>query len=177
MSLGTDSERRAMRMGDTPDSDVVEVGIGELRIAEAPRRLMTAALGSCVGVALYDPYSKRGGLAHVMLPHMPEEGASGPAGRFADQALPELAGMLADAGILRRRLQAKIAGGAAMFRGEALVACIGDRNVLEVKRQLALMSIPLLAEDTGESHARTVELVLETGEFLVRSYQFGVKRL
>jgi chemotaxis protein CheD len=51
------------------------------------------------------------------------------------------------------------------------------RNVTEVKRQLELMSIPLVAEDTGEAYARTLELTLQTGEVIVRSYQYGVRRL
>lgn len=159
------------------DPDLIEVGIGELVVAEAPKRLMTPALGSCVGIALYDPYGRRGALGHVMLPKPVSNGDSGMGGRFADHAVKELLEKLVEAGSLRRRVHAKIAGGAAMFRGDPANASIGDRNVAEVKRQLALMSIPLVAEDTGESHARTVELVLETGELLVRSYQFGVRRL
>ena len=50
-------------------------------------------------------------------------------------------------------------------------------NVTEVKRELGLLNIPLHAEDTGNSHARTVELHLETGVFVVRSYRYGEKRL
>lgn len=158
-------------------SEVIEVGIGELVVAEAPKRLMTPALGSCVGIALYDPYARRGGLGHVMLPAPANSGDSAASGRFADYAVKELVMMLVEKGSLRRRIHAKIAGGAAMFRGDPSIASIGDRNVAEVKRQLALMSIPLVAEDTGESYARTIELALETGELHVRSYQFGVRRL
>lgn len=159
------------------DPLLVEIGIGELAIAEAPHRIMTPALGSCVGVAIYDPFARRGGLAHIMLPAPTKERQREFVGRFAELAIPELVRMLKDAGSLNRRLQAKIAGGAAMFRGDAMAESVGTRNVAEVKRQLALMSIPILAEDTGEAHARTVELVIETGEFVVRSYQFGVTRL
>lgn len=159
------------------EEDLIEVGIGELVVAEAPKRLLTPALGSCVGIALYDPYSRRGGLGHVMLPAPTVHGDMGDGGRFADFAVKELVRLLVDGGALKRRLLAKIAGGAAMFRGDPAAVSIGDRNVAEVKRQLALMSIPLVAEDTGESHARTIELVLETGELLVKSYQFGVRRL
>lgn len=159
------------------DPDLIEVGIGELVVAEAPKRLLTPALGSCVGVALYDAFNRRGALAHIMLPTPSTESTDGLSGRFASYALPELIRLLADAGSPRRRLKAKIAGGAAMFRGDASVAGIGGRNVDEVKRQLSLMNIPLVAEDTGEAHARTVELVLATGDFLVKSYQFGLRRL
>lgn len=159
------------------DIDVVEVTLGELAVAEPPAVLVTAALGSCVGVAIFDIHTHRGGLAHVMLPTAHGKRAEAMPGRFADHAIPGLVDALHKRGSLRRRLVAKIAGGAAMFRGEGLGAGIGERNVAEVKRQLALMSIPLLAEDTGEAHARTVELDLGTGEFVVRSYQFGVRRL
>lgn len=159
------------------DDDVIEVGIGEFILAEAPKRLLTPALGSCVGVALWDPFTRRGGLAHVMLPS--PMGASGgeQRARFADFAVPEMVRNLRERGALSRRLQAKVAGGAAMFRGDSTIAGVGDRNVAEVKRQLELMSIPIVAENTGEAHARTVELVLETGEFIIRSYQFGVLHL
>ncbi|MDZ4169972.1 MAG: chemotaxis protein CheD [Coriobacteriia bacterium] len=160
------------------DPDIIEIGIGEIGMGQAPKRLLTPALGSCVAVALHDPFMRRGCLAHVMLPNAPENGgAQFEPGRFADTAIVAMIEMLRREGTLKRRLQAKIAGGAAMFRGETAIAGIGGRNVSEVKRQLALMSIPLLAEDTGEAHARTVEFFLETGEVLVRSYQFGIIRL
>lgn len=160
--------------------DLIEVGIGQIAVAEAPMRLLTPALGSCVGVAVYDPVLRRGGLAHVMLPTI-SSGTSGDdielLGRFADWAVPNLVQQLVDGGSLRRRLEAKLAGGAAMFRGEASIAGVGERNLAEVRRQLELTSVRVVAEDTGDAYARTVELVLQTGEFYVRSYQFGVRKL
>lgn len=159
------------------DPLLVEVGIGELVVAESPKRLLTPALGSCVGLSLYDMYSRRGALCHIMLPSPGFNGQQGTSGRFADFAVAELVRMMADAGSPRRRLEAKMAGGAAMFRGDTAMANIGGRNVVEVKKQLELMQVPLVAEDTGEAYARTVELDLDTGELLVRSYQFGVRRL
>jgi len=160
-----------------PDPLLVEVGVGEVRVAQHPKRLMTPALGSCVGVAIWDPQRRCGGMAHVMLP-MPTNGAGSETyGRFAATAVPLLISMLVGDGSNRRRLQAKIAGGAAMFRGDAAIANIGERNIIEVKRQLSLMSVPLVAEDTGEGHARTIELRLDSGTLLVRSYKFGVREL
>jgi chemotaxis protein CheD len=160
------------------DPNQVEVGVGELAIASHPNFLLTPALGSCVGVAIYDLTGKRGGLAHVMLPQPLGDAASMPGGfRFASVAVPELVHRLIDAGAHKNGLQAKIAGGAAMFRGDTALSSIGGRNVAEVRRQLELLAVPLVAEDTGESHARTVELHLDTGVLLVRSYQFGEKKL
>lgn len=165
-------------VGSVPaDGGSIEVTLGQLAVAEPPTVLITAALGSCVGVAILDSHTHRGGLAHIMLPSPTSKRHEVMPGRFADWAIPELVRRLQEQGSLKRRLVAKIAGGAAMFRTEGSAGGIGERNIEEVKRQLALMSIPLLSEDTGESHARTVEFVLETGEMLVRSYQFGVRRL
>lgn len=160
-----------------PADDIVEVRVGEFCIAEHPKRLMTPALGSCVGVALHDPVARLGAMAHVMLPTPGDKSTPGDSSRFASTVIPEMVRLMVARGAQKRRIVAKIAGGAAMFRGDSPVASIGDRNVAESKRQLELMSIALLAEDTGEGHARTIELELDTGVLVVRSYQFGVQRL
>jgi len=157
--------------------DMVEVGVGELAIARHPQYLMTPALGSCVGLCMWDPALKQGGLAHIMLPTTLESTTPDTERRFASFAVTELVHLLHKAGSPRRRLVAKMAGGATMFRAEGTMAHIGERNAAEVRRQLGLLNVPLIAEDTGERHARTVELRLDTGEMLVRSYLYGVSRL
>lgn len=162
---------------DYGDPNLIEVGVGMLAIAQYPNYLMTPALGSCVGVALYDTTLKQGGLAHIMLPMPVDSGLVGSEDRFASNAIPKLVAMLSDAGSPRRRLAAKLAGGAAMFRTNTMLAHVGERNVAEVHRQLKLLNIPVIAEDTGESHARTVELHLDTGLYVVRSYLYGVRKL
>lgn len=156
---------------------MVEVGVGDVCVADHPKYLMTAALGSCVGVAIHDPLLKRGALAHVMLPTPIESGMHANETRFASVALPRMVDEIIRSGSLKRRLVAKIAGGSAMFRGDTSLASIGRRNVEEVKRQLELLGIRLIAEDTGESHARTVEFHLDTGDFMVRSYVYGIRKL
>lgn len=162
---------------DLHHPDMIEVGVGELATAQHPQYLMTPALGSCVGLCLWDPALKQGGLAHIMLPTALDSMAPGTEFRFATFAVDELVRRLGDAGSPRRRLLAKMAGGAMMFRSEGALAHIGERNVAEVRRQLTLLNIPLLAEDTGERHARTIEFMLDTGEMRVRSYLYGVTRL
>jgi len=160
-----------------PDGLVVEIGVGGIGIAEHPARLMTPALGSCVGVALWDPTTCRGGLAHIMLPAPTSASADPESGRFASWAVPRLVEMLVEAGSDRANLQAKLAGGAAMFHGATAVANVGERNVAEVRRQLLRMEVELIAEDTGGSHARTVELCLDSGLLVVRSYKLGTSEL
>ena len=169
--------RHVLPDGYTPKPEKIDVGVGELAVARAPEILVTAALGSCVGVALWDPFTKNGGLAHIMLPDT-DSAASGSGGnRFATTAVPALVDKLVRLGSSDRQLIAKIAGGSAMFSANSSIASIGDRNVEEVKAQLKRVRIPLRAEDTGGRHARTVELELESGTLVVRSYMYGVKEL
>ncbi|MDI6711926.1 MAG: chemotaxis protein CheD [Anaerosomatales bacterium] len=162
--------------GHEGDAEVVLVNTGEFALAEHPRVLLTPALGSCVGVAVWDAARRRGALAHVMLPTPQSTTVDGNPDRFASVALPRMVALLGE-GTGLKRFVAKIAGGAAMFKGDTLMASIGDRNVEEVKRQLGLLKIPVLAEDTGGSHARTMEFHLDTGLVIVRSYLYGIREL
>lgn len=167
----------AVRFGIfSPHSLSIGVGVGQIVFAEGPARLFTPALGSCVGVAIWDSLLHTGVLAHVMLP-APCEGCVTEDAKYASFAVPAMIQQMVDHGSLRRRLQAKIAGGAAMFVRDTAVASIGERNAEEVKRQLELMQVPLLAEDTGQGYARTIELVLETGVLLVHCHRYGTREI
>jgi len=157
------------------NAPVREVRAGEYTTAEQPWRLVAPALGSCVGVAIYDRTRLRGGLAHVMLPAPYDDERAIRMGRFASEAVPALVAMLLEGGSNKYDLIAKIAGGASMFGGET--ARIGERNVEEVKRQLGLLGVRLTAEDTGAHHARTAELDLSDGRLVVRSYLYGILEL
>jgi chemotaxis protein CheD len=153
------------------------VGVGEIAVAEYPNVLVTQALGSCVGLTLWDPIRRAGGMAHIMLPTHADTVMTGHRFRFATSAIPALVDMLADAGSPKRRLVAKIAGGAAMFGADAGSASIGARNVAQTRLELHDLGIPLRAEDTGGGHARTIELHVDTGILLVRSYVFGLREI
>ncbi len=156
---------------------VILVGVGELAVADAPRVLVTQALGSCVGVTLWDPIRHAGGMAHIMLPTIMDTAMPGRPYRFATRAVPTLVDMLADAGSPKRRLVAKLAGGAAMFGSEASIDGIGARNVAQALSEMADLGIPVRAQDTGGAHARTIELHMDTGILLVRSYAFGLREI
>lgn len=156
---------------------ILVIGVGELVVAEHPSVLVTQALGSCVGLALWDPIRRAGGMAHIMLPSHVEIIRGGHPFRFATAAVPTLIDMLADAGSPKAGLIAKMAGGAAMFGPESKLPGIGARNVAEVRQQLRDANIPIRGDDTGGSHARTIELRLDTGILLVRSYMYGLREI
>ena len=160
----------------SPDGRLVYVRTGQFGLGAHPDVLITVALGSCVGVALWDRLGHKGALAHVMLPSPGVSDPGGDLNRFASYAVPAMVAELSGSrGI--SALVAKVVGGAAMFSGDTLHASIGARNVDEVRRQLGLLSIPIVAEDTGGCCARTAALHLDTGTLSVRGYAFGTREL
>lgn len=152
-------------------SEVIKVGMADLNICKNPDIITTLGLGSCIGIALYDPVTKIGGLAHIMLPDSTKMKNNTNIAKFADTGIEELVRRMVVAGVSKSRLVAKIAGGAKMFEVSGLsdVGNVGERNAEASRAKLKELGIPLLAEDTGLNYGRTVELHCETGEFHIKS--------
>ena len=142
----------------------IKVGMADLNICKSPDMITTLGLGSCIGIALYDPVTKIGGLAHIMLPDSTQMRNNTNIAKFADTGIEELVKRMIAAGASKSRLVAKIAGGAKMFEvsGLSAIGNVGERNALASKAKLKQMGIPLKAEDTGLNYGRTVELYTET---------------
>lgn len=157
----------------------VKVGMADLNICKNPDMITTIGLGSCIGIALYDPVSKVGGLAHVMLPDSTQMKNNQNLAKFADTGIEELVRRMIKAGAVKTRLVAKIAGGAKMFEVSGLsnIGNIGQRNADASKKKLKELGIKLLAEDTGLNYGRTVELYTATGEFHIKSVGKPLKKL
>ena len=151
--------------------DVIKVGMADLNIAKAPNSLTTLGLGSCIGLTLYDPVAKVGGLVHYMLPDSTKLKNNENIAKFGDTGIKELLRQVLAAGAVQRRLVAKIAGGARMFEvsGLSAVGNVGERNSEQAKAMLKELKIPLIAEDTGLNYGRTVILDCETGDFVIKA--------
>ena len=159
-------------------SELITVGISDVKITESPGALVTYALGSCIGICLYDAELKIGGLAHIMLPSYPKNTGNDQIWRYADSCLPVMVKNMEAKGCLRSRMKAKIAGGAKMFEvaDDSTFGNIGARNIAAVKKTLAGLSIRVLAEDTGLNYGRTVYFYTETGVMVVKSFTKGEKK-
>ncbi len=152
-------------------SEMIKVGMADLKICVAPDTITTQGLGSCVGVAIRDPHTGIGGLAHVMLPDSQAIKNNSNIPKFADTGIVELVRQIVARGGSRNRLVAKIAGGAQMFsfQSKSDMVRIGERNAEACKKKLQEMKIPILAEDTGLNYGRTVIFHPATGDFVIRA--------
>lgn len=153
-------------------SKQIVVGISDQKIAHCPDILVSYALGSCVGICLYDTVLHIGGLAHILLPdsNMAVNGEVNEY-KFADTAIRRLLYNLEAYGCSRYRLVAKISGGSNMFISQG--KSVGEKNVEAVKRELARLHIKIVAEDTGGSHGRTLEFHTVDGSLWVKSLAKG----
>lgn len=152
-------------------NEVVRVGISDMNIVKAGKKIRTSGLGSCVGIVLYDEIRKIGGMVHIMLPDSSlDRSQKINVAKYADTGIYGLMEMLKVEGVRPMSLKAKIAGGAQMFQfGSSDTLRIGPRNVKAVKEELKRLSIPIIAEQTGGSKGRTIEFDPMTAILSIRS--------
>jgi chemotaxis protein CheD len=140
------------------------IGMGQIATARHPPATLTTVLGSCVGLALYHPRLRCGGLAHIVLSK--SNGLPNNPGKFADTAIPAMLIELETVGALRSGIVAKIAGGACMF-GAGGPLQIGDANVEAVIQLLAAAGIRIIAREVGGNKGRKVSFDTESGAYRV----------
>src|SRR6478672_5881145 len=126
--------------------------------------LATYALGSCIGLSVYDPKAAVGGLLHYMLPDSTIDPARSQLNpyMFADTGIPKLLEQVCGEGASRRRLVAHAAGGASIMDPNN-VFDIGKRNYLALRKILWKCGILLSSEAVGGGNSRTVRLEVESG--------------
>ncbi|MBO6008062.1 MAG: chemotaxis protein CheD [Lachnospiraceae bacterium] len=151
-------------------SEIIKVGMADLKTCLPPNGITTLGLGSCVGIALRDKNNKVGGLAHIMLPDSTVIANQTNVAKFADTGIIELLKQMEKLGAVKRNVVAKIAGGATMFAMSSRTNLnVGERNVEAVKAKLKELGIPILAEDTGLNYGRTVIFYPETGDYVIKA--------
>ena len=159
-------------------SKPVVVGIADMKMANGDAKVITYALGSCIGICLYDPKLKLAALVHIMLPLNMEAGRKNPL-KYADTGIRETLKAMQAKGAMKSRITAKCAGGAKMFEvaGKGALGNIGQRNIESVHTILKMEGIHLVAEDVGGGVARTLTFDAATGMATVQSYGKPVKTI
>lgn len=135
-------------------------------VAAADPLTVTTILGSCVGVCLYDPVRRVGGVNHFLLPEWPGDGERST--RFGDVAMAELLSRVLALGARRADLLARVYGGACVvdaFRGDAYH--LGERNAALALVFLRREDIPVLDADTGGRRGRKLVFHTTIGSSLI----------
>ncbi len=155
------------------DIEVVKeykVGIAEHKIGTPPSKIITLGLGSCVGVVLLDKRTGIGGMLHIMLPDSKQFSKAVNPSKYADTGVPLLLEEVLKLGANRNRLDAKLAGGAQMFKSQSgsSLLNIGERNIIKCREVLKKMKIKITGEDVGGSSGRTMILDCSYKKIYVR---------
>ena len=125
---------------------------------------LVTVLGSCIAACVRDPLLQLGGMNHFMLPEG-NVGDGAPA-RYGSYAMELLINELLKRGASRRRLEAKVFGGANVLKGFTSNP-VGTRNAEFVLAYLDAEQIPVVAEDLRGIHPRKVWFFPETGKVMV----------
>ncbi len=161
------------------EENIVEVRMGELCVQSSPARLITRALGSCLGITLYNPLKKIGAMAHPMLPDISRARQNTSPTRYVNYAINKMTEELEKMGSARNQLIAKLFGGARMFSFITAdnILNVGEKNIAIARTVLTEMCIKVAAEEVGGNFGRTIELNLENGKVLVATVSWGRKEV
>jgi chemotaxis protein CheD len=147
------------------------IGVADLHVSRQPDvSLVTYALGSCIGLMVYDPVMHVGGMLHYMLPDStldPEKAVNTPA-MFADSGIPLLFRSCYELGAEKKRMAVYAAGGAQVM-GTGDLFEIGKRNQLALKKILWKAGVLLRGSSLGGNLSRTIRLDLNSGRILMRT--------
>ncbi len=149
----------------------IVVGISDIKVAKGDNTIVTYALGSCVGVCLYDEVTGVGGMLHAMLPDSNQALEAFRPEKYVDSGIPILHRMVCRMGADRRRLKAKLFGGAKMFQYAVSTETtdIGTANVLMARESLRRMGVALVTEVTGGEVGRTIRFNPSDGSVHIRA--------
>lgn len=147
------------------------VKVAEVQVLQGEAEFLCVGLGSCMGVALFDPVSDVAGMAHVVLPEAPENGSKERPGKCADSAIPHLLNTMERLGADRSRVVAAVAGGAQVCFGKQVPAplALGARNAQAVQRTLEQCGVRCVGSDVGGNYGRTFSLETGSGKVTVRT--------
>jgi chemotaxis protein CheD len=150
--------------------NILVVGIADMKVCGDPEKmLVTYSLGSCVGIVIYDPVVKVGGMLHAMLPE-----ATGDRGakefnpfKFIDTGVPLLFKETYKYGAVKSRLEISVIGGAQILDDSGFFN-IGKRNLAALRKIFWKNGVMIDREHVEGAVSRTVRLEIGTGRVILR---------
>ena len=161
------------------EETIIEVRMGDMQKGTAPGRLVTRALGSCLGITIYNPFKKIGAMAHPMLPDIDKSRTKHNPNRYVNYVIRKMLEELESAGNLRANLAVKIFGGAHMFSfiNADSALNVGEKNIVMARAVFEELGLKTIAEEVGGTFGRTIELNLENGKVIVDTISWGRKEV
>ncbi len=150
---------------------MIIVDIADMRISDNPdETLITYSLGSCLGVAVYDPALHLGGLLHCMLPlsKVDKEKAKNRPFMFVDTGMQHMLTEMYACGMRKNRAVVNVAGGSQVLDNQNIFK-IGERNFTVLRKILWKNGLLMQNQDVGGNKSRTVSLNIKTGRFSIKS--------
>ncbi len=147
------------------------IGISEMRVTDCTEDiLVTYSLGSCLGVTIYDPIAKVGGMIHCMLPlsKLDQQKARSFPCMFVDTGIPLLFNEAYRLGAQKNRIIVKVAGCSQILDEKGLFN-IGERNYTVLRKLLWKNNILISAEDIGGMESRTMFLEMDSGKVFIKT--------
>jgi len=148
------------------------VRMAEAKISDNPSDiLITHALGSCLGITIYDFKRNVGGMIHCMLPDasIDQTKAKNNPAMFVNSGMSKMLSTFLEGGSQKRDLIIKAAGGSSTkINEEEDYFQIGRRNFISLRKFLWDNGLLLKTFDIGGYNSRTVTLNIESGELIVK---------
>lgn len=141
------------------------VGVSDMKVSNEPDSvLITYSLGSCIGIAIYDPVVKVGGLLHFMLPEssLDLEKAKKNPYMFADSGIPRLFKSAYALGAKKQRMKVIVVGGSQILDQKGFFN-IGKRNNMAARKMLHKNNVIINYNNVGGNSNRTVKLAINDG--------------
>jgi chemotaxis protein CheD len=148
----------------------VVVGVSDMKVSKDPESvLVTHSLGSCIGVAIYDPIVRAGGLLHFMLPDSTLDSVKAKRNpcMFADTGIPYLFKSVYQLGGNKRRMKVVVAGGAHVNNREDFFN-IGKRNFMAVRKIFWKNNVITNFHYVGGNSNRTLKIFIKDGHILIK---------
>ena len=144
---------------------LITVGVADMKISNNPESvLVTYSLGSCLGIMIYDPIVKVGGLLHAMLPESSNErtGMEFNPYKYIDTGIPLLFKETYKLGATKNRLKVVVAGGAQILDDSGYFN-IGKRNIAMMRKIFWKNGVMIDKEHIEGNISRTVRLHISDG--------------
>ncbi|HKL00109.1 MAG TPA: chemotaxis protein CheD [Desulfotignum sp.] len=151
------------------------VGVADMKVSNNPgESIITYSLGSCIGLVIYDPAVKVGGILHFMLPDssIDKQKAAARPYMFADSGIPRLFKSAYQLGGDKKRMNVYVAGGAEILDQQGFFN-IGKRNYMALKKMFFKNKVMISKQNVGGNVNRTVRIEIATGDIYVKTSGSG----